>query len=61
MRRFALVTGFFIAINGALAAVAGLLAALRSNYYEGAALILAGSLAWYAAVLLIFRLKRDKA
>lgn len=60
MRRFALVTAFIIAINGALSTIVGLLTTVPSNLYEGAALILAGSVAWYGAVLVIMRIKAER-
>ncbi len=59
MRRFALLAGFLIALDGTLAVVAGFLSTLSSNLlYQGTAMILAGSVALYAAILLVFRLSK---
>jgi ABC-type antimicrobial peptide transport system permease subunit len=59
MRRFLLVTCAFIAINGVLAVIAGITVALSSNLYAGAALALMGTVALYAAVLVVLRIRKQ--
>ena len=60
MRRFLLVTSAFIAINGAFTVIVGVTVALSSNLYAGAVLVLVGTVAWYAAVLVVLRIKKGK-
>ncbi len=53
-------TSAFIAINGAFTVIVGVTVALSSNLYAGAVLVLVGTVAWYAAVLVVLRIKKGK-
>jgi len=61
VRRFVLGVTLFVAVNGLLAAVPVVMGALKRNMYLGAALILSGEIALYAAVLVIMRIRRSRA
>jgi len=59
MKRSLLIICALIGLNAALPVATGIVAALNSKLYGGAALILTVTVAWYAAVLLILRIRRE--
>ncbi len=57
MRRFTFVTSFIVAALFALPIVGAILAALLVNFVNNFVAILLVSVAWYAAVLMILRIR----
>jgi hypothetical protein len=57
VKRFSLMTVLIVAITGGIPAIAGLFALLYDRLFFGLAMLLLAVVAWWAAVLVVLRVR----